>query len=89
MSTAIMDDEGKITLPENVREGLGLKTGSRVMFVRVGPRDYRLVAKTRKMTDLAGTLPRTGRRPLTIDEMDEAIAAGAMTSLGFEPADPD
>jgi hypothetical protein len=37
-------------------------------------------AKTKSITDFAGLLHEPGRKPMTIEEMDEAIAEGAIKS---------
>lgn len=59
MSTATMTSRGRITLPQGVREDLGLVAGSQVVFVKVGPGDYRVVTHT-GLSDLAGPLDRPG-----------------------------
>lgn len=80
MATATMTSKGQITVPKDVREALNLEPGSRVMFVRVGPGDYRLLARTGRLSDLAGAAHRPGRRPLTLGEMEDAIAEGAASA---------
>lgn len=80
MSQATMTSKGQVTVPKDVREGLNLMPGSRVMFVKLGPRDYRIVARTGKINDLFGILHRPGAPALTIDEINEGIAAGAAES---------
>lgn len=77
MSQATMTSKGQITVPKDVRDDLNLSAGSQVMFVRAGPRDYRIVARTRKIEDLFGVLHRPGVPALTIDEINEGIAEGA------------
>jgi antitoxin PrlF len=82
MATATMTSKGQITVPRDVREDLGLVAGSKVMFVKLGPRDYRIVARTGRIEDLAGILHRPGQRPLTIEEINEGIAeAGAESGM--------
>ena len=80
MATATMTSKGQITVPRDVREDLGLVAGSKVMFVKLGPRDYRIVARTGRIEDLFGILHRPGQRPLTIEEMNEGIAEAAVES---------
>ncbi len=41
---------------------------------------YRLVARTGQVKDLAGILHRPGRRPLTIEEINDGIAEAAAES---------
>lgn len=75
-----MTSKGQVTVPRDVREDLNLTTGSRLMFVKLGPRDYRIVARTGKIDDLFGSLHRPGASALTIEEINEGIAAGAAES---------
>jgi antitoxin PrlF len=80
MSQATMTSKGQITVPRDVREELNLTAGSKVMFVRLGPRDYRIVARTGKIEDLFGILHQPGVPALTIEEINEGIASGATES---------
>lgn len=80
MSQATMTSKGQITVPRDVREDLKLSAGSKVMFVKIGPQNYRLVARTRRIDDLFGVLHRPGARALTIEEINEGIAEGAAES---------
>lgn len=64
--------KGQTTIPKEVREQLGLHTGTRIEWIvedgkaTVRPRNLRAV-------DLAGILHRPGMKPVSIEEMDEAI----------------
>lgn len=80
MTQAVMTSKGQITIPKDVRDDLRLEAGSKVMFVRLGPREYRLVARTGKISDLYGVLARPGQDTLTNDEINEAIADAAAES---------
>jgi AbrB family looped-hinge helix DNA binding protein len=78
MSTATMTSKGQITVPKDVRDDLRLVPGSKVMFVRLAPGHYRVIARTGKIEDLAGMLHRPGQRALTIEEINEGIGEGAV-----------
>ncbi len=80
MSTATMMSDGQITVPKDVRDDLRLAGGSQVMFFKAGPRDYRMVALTGSIQDVAGMLHKPGQRRLSIEEMDDGIAAAAAES---------
>lgn len=80
MSTATMTSKGQITVPKDVREDLKLEPGSKVMFVKLGPGQYRIVARTGRIDDLFGLLYRPGQRTLSIEEINEGIAEGAAES---------
>lgn len=74
MSTATVTSKGQITLPKDVREGLGLREGDKIDFEKVDGR-YVIRPRNRSALELAGVLHRPGMRALTVEEMDEAIGA--------------
>ena len=79
MPTAKMSSKGQLTVPKEVRSRLRLATGSRVDFVE-DREGYRLVSRKLRVVDLYGVLPKPPR-PVTLLEMDAAIAAGAAESM--------
>ncbi len=78
MSTATVTSKGQITIPKDVRDDLRLTAGSRVMFVKLHNGQYRIVARTGRIEDLAGILYDPNRPTMTLEEMDEAVAQGAI-----------
>lgn len=80
MSMATLTSKGQITIPKDVRDDLGLTTGSRVMFVKLHNGQYRIVPRTGKIEDLFGILYDPDRKPMTIEEMNDAIADAAAES---------
>ncbi len=76
MTTATMTSKGQITIPAAVRAALGVEVGDRVEFVEVTTGRYELMAATRPVTALKG-LARKPAVPVTIEEMNQAIAARA------------
>lgn len=74
MATATVTSKGQITIPIEVRERLGIRTGTRVEFVVRDDGVVEFLPATRSIRELAGLL-KDGGRPMTIEEMDEAIAA--------------
>lgn len=80
MSIGTMTSKGQITIPKDVRENLGLKPGSALQFEQNDEGSYTLrPAATHRAIDLAGSVPWDGP-PVTLEEMDEAIARGAAES---------
>lgn len=75
MPEATVTSKGQITIPAQVRRDLGLKTGSRVSFVQLDNGAYEIVAKTESIASLKGVIA-APERPVTIEEMNEAIAEG-------------
>ena len=81
MATATMTSKGQITIPVKVREAMGLKAGTRVEFIPGERGEYRMVAKTYSIKDLAGRFYDPNRKPVTIEEMNETIALMGSDSL--------
>lgn len=79
MALATMTSKGQITVPKEVRDELGLEAGSKVSFIRTGPGEYHLRVKRVRLMDLAG-IARYDGPPMSIEDMDDAIAAGAIAS---------
>lgn len=76
MARAQLTRKGRITLPKEVRDQLGLRAG--VKFECFVDRDGQivLVPLTVKLEDLIGILPKP-ERPLTLEEIDEGIQQAA------------
>lgn len=53
--SATVTTKGQITIPKQVREGLGLRDGDRVLFRVVD--GHALLARTADLLDLAGVVP--------------------------------
>lgn len=74
MTTATVTSKGQITIPKHIRDDLHLEPGSKVLFVKINDHDYRMIARTGKIQDLAGILHRPGQPTVSIEQMDEDIA---------------
>ena len=70
--------KGQTTLPRDVRTALGVATGDTVRYIVEGGRVY--ILKARHVSELAGMLHRPGQRAVSVDEMNDAIAQGAIES---------
>lgn len=68
--------KGQATIPKAIREHLRLKPGDRVKFF-IHPDGTVVLLPMLPASSLRGMLKRAGQRPITIEEMDDAIAAGA------------
>ena len=71
--------KGQTTLPRDVRAALGLEAGDSVRYIVENGRVQML--KARHVRELAGMLHRPGQRPVSLEEMNEAIAEGAIESV--------
>lgn len=73
MPEATLTTKGQVTIPKRVREHLKLETGARLDFVIEDDGTVVLKPLTRHVRELAGLLHRPGRRPVSVDEMNESI----------------
>jgi antitoxin PrlF len=80
MALATVTSKGQITIPAQVRAALGVDAGDRIEFVEVGKGEFNIVAATRSVKELNGLFYRKGRKPVSIEEMNAAIAEGASRS---------
>jgi AbrB family looped-hinge helix DNA binding protein len=74
MESAITS-KGQATIPKEIREHLHLKPGDRVKFF-IHPDGHVVILPKRPASALRGFLKYEGP-PVTIEEMDDAIAEGA------------
>jgi len=70
--------KGQTTLPRDVRAALGLTSGDKVRYLILDG-EVRIL-KVRSVKELRGILSSPGQKPVSLDEMNEAIAAGATDS---------
>jgi AbrB family looped-hinge helix DNA binding protein len=73
---ATISSKGQVTVPKKVREHLHLAAGDQLAFFIEPDGSARLVPVTKSVTALKGCVPRP-KRPLSLEEMDAAIASGA------------
>lgn len=76
MSESTITIKGQTTLPKAVRQALELAPGDRLRYVILDDGQVRLM-RTRPVAELAGMLRREGQNAVTLEEMEQAIAAGA------------
>ena len=76
MPAATVTSKGQVTIPVAVRNELGLRSGSRVHFVRRDDGTYLIAPATRSVTELKGLLAPPSA-PVSLEQMDEAVAAVA------------
>ena len=67
--------KGQTTVPKEIRDRLKLKPGDRIEYVVTDDGQVMLKARNKRMADFAGILGKHPGGPLTIEEMDDAIAA--------------
>jgi antitoxin PrlF len=74
MPTATVTSKGQITIPLEVRTKLGIRTGTKVHFVETADGSFDFVPATGSILDLYGVLEDDAEPPMTLDQMDQAIA---------------
>jgi len=72
--TATVTSKGQVTLPKQVRETLKVKPGDQIDFVLDADGEVRVRAGRFDVRDLKGLLHRPGRRSVSLEAMNEAIA---------------
>ena len=80
MALATLTSKGQITIPSRVRNALGLEAGDRVEFVEQGKGQFAIIAATRSIQELKGLFHGKRRKPVSIEEMNTAIARRASES---------
>ena len=84
MPIATLTSKGQITLPAAVRAALGLSAGHQVDFVPKGG-SFVLMPVSSDVTALKGRFAGRVKKPVSLDAMNQAIAAGA-ASRNKKPA---
>jgi len=79
MQESTVTVKGQTTLPRDVRAALGLTSGDKVRYVILDG-EVRIL-KARSVQELRGMLARPDQPPVTLENMDAAIVAGATDSL--------
>jgi antitoxin PrlF len=74
MATATITSKGQITIPVEIRRQLGLKPGDRIDFVPGPNGDVTIKTKKLPFERLRGILRDPTRKPLSVQDMDRAIA---------------
>jgi AbrB family looped-hinge helix DNA binding protein len=73
----VITSKGQVTIPKPVRDKLNLRAGDRLDFVVERDGTARLVPLTASIKELKGLLPKP-KRKLSLEDMDKAIARGAL-----------
>ena len=60
---------GRVTLPREIRDRLGLKPGDKLTFTMLSDGTVVMRAKTRSLIELAGSLTRPGQPKVSVGQM--------------------
>jgi len=80
MPIATLTSKGQTTIPKEIRDLLGLAPGDKLDFVVEADGRVVLRPATVDLRQLRGLLAKKRRKPVTLDEMERAIVAGAARS---------
>jgi antitoxin PrlF len=78
--SATITSKGQITIPVQVRNALGVDVGDRLEFVEFEKGKFAIIPATRSIRELEGLFYDKGRKPVTIEQMNAAIARRAASS---------
>jgi AbrB family looped-hinge helix DNA binding protein len=73
MATATLTSKAQLTLPKPIRERLRVRPGDTVDFVVTESGDILLRAGRVDVSELRGSLRKPGRKPVSLQRMDEVI----------------
>lgn len=76
MSESSLTTKGQTTLPKAVRHALELRPGDRLRYIILDDGQVRLMRMV-PVASLAGILRREGQQPVTLHDMEQAVAQGA------------
>lgn len=77
MAVSTLTSKGQTTIPKEIRDLLGLAAGDKLDFVVEADGRVVLRPATLDVRALKGLLHKKGRTPVSLEEMDQAIAGGA------------
>jgi antitoxin PrlF len=77
MSTATLTSKGQITLPQTVRQALGVGAGDKLDFVADAQGGFRVVPLRQDVRELKGRFAGRNAAPVSTQAMAEAVQAEA------------
>ena len=66
---ATLTSKGQTTIPKEIRDSLGMKTGDRLSFTLMPDSTVVMRVKIKSVTELADMLHKKGRKPVSIEQM--------------------
>lgn len=72
MQTATITSKGQITIPKDIRDSMGLKSGDRIKFMQSEKGQTTFLPISESIDDLKGIVPKP-KNPVTIEDMNETI----------------
>lgn len=72
MLTATITSKGQITIPKDIRDSMGLKSGDRIKFMQSEKGQTTFLPISESIEDLRGIVPKP-KNSVTIEDMNETI----------------
>jgi antitoxin PrlF len=72
-----MTIKGQVTVPREIRDRLGLKSGDKMAFTMLSDGTVVMRPKTRRLAELAGSLTRPGQPKVSVEDMNPFKATAA------------
>ena len=66
---ATLTSKGQTTIPKEIRDGLGMKTGDRISFTLMSDATVLMRVKSKSVTELAGLLHKKRRKSVPIKQL--------------------
>ena len=66
---ATLTSKGQTTIPKEIRDSLGMKSGDRMTFTLMPDATVVMRVKSGSLTKLAGTLHKKGRKPVPVERL--------------------
>ena len=73
MALATITTKGQVTIPKSVRDSLMLSTGDKIEFVVTNKREALIRPISKKVDEVFGLLHKSGRKTVSVEEMDATI----------------
>ena len=68
-TVATLTSKGQTTIPKEIRDSLGMKSGDRMTFTLMPDGTVILRVKSKSIMQLAGVLHKKGRKPISVAQM--------------------
>ena len=64
-----LTSKGQTTIPKDIRDSLGIKSGDRMTFTLMPDGTVLLRVKNKSIMSLAGSLKKKGRKPVPVEQL--------------------
>ncbi|NJC21505.1 AbrB family looped-hinge helix DNA binding protein [Arthrobacter pigmenti] len=85
MAIAKVTSQGRVTIPLEIRQQLALETGSKVEFELAGTGAAVMKPVRSSLKSRQGVFRESRRKPISLKELEEAIAAEAGSGMPEKP----